>query len=208
MSTKEKKRAYDSSKRQSKAKETKRRILDSAKKLFKAKAYDLVTIEQIAKEAEISVPSVYLLFQSKRGILREIMDEALPQEEFQALVELGMKEVRPDERMRITAKLTRKLYDAEQSEMELFGDVERLSPELKELEREREERRYLRQEETIKIMAANSWLAPHLTVEQARDIFWAFTGRDLYRLFTIHRGWTSEAYERYLGDLLIKALLN
>jgi hypothetical protein len=41
-----------------------------------------------------------------------------------------------------------------------------------------------------------------LSLSKARDILWAFTGRDLYRMLVIERGWTSDEYEKWLLELL------
>lgn len=46
-----------------------------------------------------------------------------------------------------------------------------------------------------------------LDEQMSRDILWAFTGRDLYRLLVIERGWTSDAYEQSLARTLEKVLL-
>lgn len=48
------KRAYNSYSRKAKAEETKKRILDAARSLFKSEDFELVTIETIAKSAEVS----------------------------------------------------------------------------------------------------------------------------------------------------------
>ncbi len=201
------KRPYNSVMRKAKAKETRNRILDAAKRLFETDGFELVTINQIAKEAKVSAPTIYLIFQSKRGILRVIMDEALPPEQYSSLVEEHMKGETPQVRMKICAKLARELYDAERKEMNLVRGASLITPEFKELEQEREKRRYQRQEESVKALFDNKWLAPHLSLAEAKDIYWSFTGRDLYRLLVIERGWSSDAYEAWLSDLLIKALL-
>ena len=69
-----KKRAYYSTGRKAKAEETKKRILKEAKSLFKGEGFELVTLEKIAKAAEVSSQMIYLLFQSKRGLLAALMD--------------------------------------------------------------------------------------------------------------------------------------
>jgi hypothetical protein len=33
-----------------------------------------------------------------------------------------------------------------------------------------------------------------------------FTGRDIYRMFVLERGWTSDAYEEWLANTLIQTL--
>ena len=91
--------------------------------------------------------------------------------------------------------------------MDIFRGASVLSPEFKELEKEREERRYKRLEESVKWLAKERALAKGLTITKAHDILWTFTGRDLYRMQVIERGWTSDEYEEWLGDLLVKTLL-
>lgn len=82
-----------------------------------------------------------------------------------------------------------------------------LAPEFKELEKEKEKRRYERQAVTIQAMVKEKSLRVGLSANIARDILWGFTGRDLYRMFVVERGWTSDAYEKWLADQLISTLL-
>lgn len=202
-----KKRSYHSEGRSTRAAETKKRILNASKELFESDGFEEVTIEKLAQAASVSVPTIYALFQSKRGILRALMNEALPTDQFQELVEISIRETSPSKRLAISAKIARQMYDAERAQMEIFRGAAVLAPEFKELENERESRRYQRQEITIKAMAKEKSLAKGLKVAQARDILWAFTGRDMYRMFVVERGWTSDEYEEWLTQILIKTLL-
>lgn len=202
-----KKRAYKSTARSTQALQTKSRILASAKKLFESEGFEYVTIEKIAQIAEVSIPTVYSLFQSKRGILLALMDEALPTDQFNDLVEMSIKEKSPVERLCISAKIARHMYDAEKAQMDIFRGAAVLAPEFKELEKEKEMRRYNRQEVTIKAMIKEKSLAKGLKSDKARDILWAFTGRDIYRMFVIEQGWTSDEYEKWLAQFLINALI-
>ena len=203
----QKKRTYNSENRNAQAAQTRHRILESAKQLFQSDGFECVTIEKLAQAAEVSIPTVYSLFQSKRGVLFALMDEALPTEEFNALVEAGKQEKSAKKRLMITAKLSRQLYDSERAQIDIFQGASLLAPELKEQQKEREQRRYLRQEEFVETLMKDKVLLKGLSLSQARDILWAFTGRDIYRMFVIERGWTSEEYEKWLAQLLIKTLL-
>lgn len=202
-----KKRAYNSDNRLAQAAQTKSRILAVAQELFKTEGFELVTIEKIAQAAEVSAPTIYALFQSKRGIMRALMDEALPTGTRLALVEVIKEEKSPQERLKTAAKLSRQMYDAERAHMEIFRGASVLAPEFKELEEEREQRRYKRQEESVRVMAAEGALIKELSITKARDIGWALTGRDMYRMLVIERGWSSDAYENWLAELLIKTLI-
>jgi len=201
------KRAYNSSARQIQAQKTKDRILTSAKKLFESKGFDKVTIGQIAQHAEVSVPSIYALFQSKIGILRALMDTALPPQNFEALVQEAKEEKSHAKHLKISATISRQLYDAEKAQLGSLQNASILDPVLKKLEIEREKRRYERQEESVKVMAKKKALAKGLTTSKARDILWAFTGRDVYRMLVVERGWSSDDYEKWLAQLLIQMLL-
>lgn len=203
----QKKRTYNSENRNAQAAQTRKRILESARELFQSEGFECVTIEKLAQVAEVSIPTVYSLFQSKRGVLFALMDEALPSEQFNALVDEGKLEKSAKKRLMITAKIARQLYDSERSQIDIFQGAALLAPEFKEQQKEREQRRYLRQEEYVKTLMKEKALLKSLSLTQARDILWAFTGRDIYRMFVIERGWTSEEYEKWLAQLLIKTLL-
>lgn len=202
-----KKRTYNSESRQTQSQKTKNRILASAKMLFESKGFEQVTIDEIAREAQISAPSIYSIFQSKRGILLGLMDEALPLDQHTALVEQGKNEKRPHKRLKITASIARQLYDAEKAQLGFLRGASILDPVFKGLEIERERRRYQRQKETVETMASEKAFRNNLSVTKIRDILWAFTGRDFYRMLVIERGWSSDEYEKWLAELLIETLL-
>lgn len=200
------KRAYNSERRQAQAQKTKDSILIAARGLFGSEGFEQVTIEKIALKAEVSVPTVYSLFQSKSGVLRALIDIALPQKHYEAIIQELEKEKSVSKRLELTAKLSRQLYDAEKAQLGLFMDASILNPELKKLEIEREIRRYKRQGDSFKRFKEKALLGG-LNESKARDILWAFTGRDLYRMLVIERGWSSDEYEKWLAHMLVQTLL-
>lgn len=203
-----KKRSYKSTARNTQAAQTRARILTSARNLFESEGFEYVTIENMAQVANVSTPTIYALFQSKLGVLRALMDDTFPPDQFKALVEKSINEKSPKERLSISAKIARQMYDAERAQMGLFRGAAVLAPELRELEKEREMRRYNRQEVTIKAMIKECSLMKGLGATKARDILWALTGRDMYRMFVVEQGWTADEYEKWLSQLLISTLIN
>lgn len=202
-----KKRIYKSDTREASAAQTRLRILEAAKMLFISDGFECVTIEKLAQKAEVSAPTIYALFQSKRGILRALMDEALPTDQREELVEQNKQEKDPKKRLAIAAKIARQMYDAESTLAGLFQGASLLAPEFKELEKERELRRYERQEAAVKALMQEGFLQKGLSMSKARDISWAFTGRDFYRMLVIEQGWSSDEYENWLAELLVKILI-
>lgn len=201
-----KKRSYVSQVRSQQAIETRNRILSSAKKLFQSKGFEEITIGKIAESAQVSTPTVYSLFKSKRGVLLALIDEAFPSKVFDSLVDEVYEEKTAAGRLKIAAKMARLIYDAEQKQIGLLRGASILGTEFRKIEKKQEERRYQRQKETIHIMLKEGLLAEGVTDSEARDILWAFTGRDMYRLFVIVRGWSSDKYETWLAKTLIKLL--
>lgn len=121
---------------------------------------------------------------------------------------MSIQEKSPEIRLSISAKIARQIYDAEKVRMNLFRGAVVLAPEFKELAKEREMRRYSRQEVTIKAMVREKSLANGLSEAKARDILWAFTGREMYRMLVVEQGWASEEYEKWLAQLLINNLMD
>ncbi len=201
------KRAYHSELRTVEAQKRRERILQSAKELIVRSGFDKVTIEHIAQDAKVSAATIYALFQSKTGILRSIMDEAMVPEHHTELVQQGKQEKTAAKRLEIAATIARQLYDAEQKQVDLLQSAAILGPELKKLEIEREERRHRRLAEGVLELASENALAEGFEASQALDILWAFTGRDLYRMLVIERRWSSDTYEQWLKHLLTKTLL-
>lgn len=203
-----KKRIYSSETRDAQAAQTRSQILKAAKQLFQTQGFDRVTISMLAKAAEVSMPTIYAVFKSKRGVLQSLIDDALPHEQFNALADSSMHECLPWKRLKITAKLSRQLYDAERELMDILRGASVVAPEFKELEQEREQRRYNRQGEYVKKLMRDKALANGLTLQKARDILWALTGRDIYRMLVVERNWSSNKYEKWLGQILVDTLLS
>lgn len=203
----EKKRTYISESRDARAAETRSQILKAAKQLFQGKGFDRVTIDMLAKAAGVSMPTIYAVFRSKRGVLQSLIDDALPADQFTELVDGSMNEQSPNKRLNITAKLSRQIYDAERGLMDILRGASVVGPEFKELEQEREQRRYERQGEYVKKLMRDKALIKGLTIRKARDILWSLTGRDMYRMLVIERAWSSDEYEKWLGKVLVASLL-
>lgn len=202
-----KKRIYISKTRDAKSSQTRSQILKAAKQLFQDKGFDRVTINMLAKASRVSMPTIYAVFKSKRGVLQSLIDDALPIEQFTDLVDGSMNEQSPRKRLNITAKLSRQIYDAERGLMDILRGASVVAPEFKELEQEREQRRYERQGEYVKKLMQDKALAKELTLQKARDILWSLTGRDIYRMLVIERAWSSDEYEKWLGKVIVESLL-
>jgi AcrR family transcriptional regulator len=201
------KRSYQSAVRERQAAETRQRIATAGRRLLVSKGYAAMTIDAIAREAGVAAQTVYAVFGSKIGVLNEILDEARFDESYQELVRQAISAREPRERLRYAARIARRIFDSERPVLDLLRGAGVLAPELLRVERERESMRYERQEPMIDYLAKKKQLRPGLSRERAREILWALTSRDLYRMLVRERGWPSQDFEDWLGDTLLETLL-
>ena len=206
MST-EKKRVYNSESRVAQAQETRKRILSSARNLFTSQGFEKTTIDRLAELAYVSTPTIYSLFKSKEGILRELMHAILFGPQYKLLVDKALSLADPKETLKMAASITRAIYDAEKSEMVFIRGASAISPELRKLETEGERQRYERQEFVVLRLEKASLLPIGMDVTQARDILWTLTSRELYRMLVTVRRWNSDDYEQWLSRTLLQTLI-
>jgi AcrR family transcriptional regulator len=199
-------RRYNAESRLARASESRLRILASAKALFNERGIDKVTIAELSRAAGVSSPTVYALFRSKEGILKALVDGAFFGDRYTALADQTKSTDDPIELLRITASISRVIFDTEKEEIGLLRGSSAFSPELKRVEVEFERIRHELQEARARLLVRNFPVARNLGLSKVRDIMWMYTGRDIYRMFVLERGWSSDDYEEWLAGTLIQAL--
>ena len=166
-----------------------------------------MTIEAIARRAQVSAQSVYAIFKSKTGILTELLDQSTFGPDYDDAVRRALSADDAEARLRLAAPIARQIHDAQSATFDLLRGAGMVAPELAKLELQRESLRYERQERMIMSLRAAGRLRPELNDATARDIFWALTGRDVYRMLVRERDWSSQKYQDWLADILVSSLL-
>jgi AcrR family transcriptional regulator len=205
--SKRKRRPYDSRQRTEAAAANRVSVLDAARDLFSGHGVDKVTIAEIAAQAAVSASTVYAVFGSKEGILRELMRAALfgPRfREAQSLLD-GISD--PVERVAGSARVARAIYESESTDLGGLRGVSAFSPALRQLEEEFETMRYDMQRERLEALAAGGRMKPGLAMEDARRILWMYTGREVYRMLVEVGGWSADKYQAWLAAALMDALV-
>lgn len=207
MSTR-KRRAYGSPQRTEAAAATRSAVLDAARELFSRHGVDRVTIARIAARARVSASTVYAVFQSKEGILRELMRASLFGPGFQKARTLldGISD--PVERVAKSALVARAIYESESAELAGLRGVSAFSPALRQMEEEFEAMRYEMQRDRLGALAASGRMKPGLSMEDARRILWLYTGREVYRMLVEVGGWSADKYQNWLEATLVDALVD
>jgi AcrR family transcriptional regulator len=200
-------RRYRSPTRQRQAAETRARILAAARVLLAEQGYAGATVEAIAQAAGVAVQTVFAVFGSKRGILAELLRQA---QQAPAAEELRARLRATDDpaaRVRLAVAIARRVYEQMAAGLELLRGARLVAPELAAVEDEVDARRRTGTGQLAEYLAACGRLRAGLTHEAATDLLFAMTGPDLYRMLVLEQGWTGDAFECLLGDVLVAALL-
>lgn len=201
------KRAYASRQRQEAAAATRASLLDAARTLFVRHGVDAVTIAELAREAGVSASTVYALFKSKEGVLRALMEAGLFGGRYQAAIARLAEVTGSVERIAASAGVARAIYEGESVELGLVRGASMFSSALRGLEQDFEDTRLAQQRERIDRLYAEGEARAGLSIEEARRVLWMFTSRDVYRMLVHEAGWTPDAYENWLAQTLVEALV-
>ena len=208
------KREYDSTRRQAQANETRRHILEAARKLFMERGYAGATAEAIAAEAGVSAQTIYAIFKNKKRILINLMNVSSPsgvEDHTPMLERAGPRAVSQehDQRRQLqmfaqdvaknleqVAPVSEILVNAAKTEK----DVDRI---LQRLLNQRVEHMKF----AVQQIAPNGPFRQKVDEAYATDIVWTLTSPEVFLLLTRDRGWSNEEYAGWLADMLTSALL-
>jgi AcrR family transcriptional regulator len=200
-------RRYASKQRSQAAAATQARILAAAKSLFMRRGIDAVTLDELAKRARVSTSTVYGLFRSKEGVLRKLMEGTLFGPRYRAAASRLNAVTDPVAAIDNTAAVARAIHESDAAELGLLRGASAFSPALRKIEQAFEEMRFALQEERIVRLYAAGKAKEGLPLASARRLLWMYTSREIYRLLVQEGGWTPEAYEAWLAQTLLQALV-
>jgi AcrR family transcriptional regulator len=206
-------RTYDSPRRREQAAATRSRILEAAVRLFERDGYAATSVAAIAEEADVSVKTVYLGFEDKRGLIRAAWHLVLRGERDdvpvgeQAWFREVVDEPDPARQLRLNARNSRVVKERAGALMEVLRGAAATDPEIDELWQRIQSEFHANQGSIVALLDAKGALREGLDAASATDIMWTLNHPAVYRLLVGDRGWTPARYERWLGDSLCRQLL-
>lgn len=207
-------RRYSMSLRGEQTAATRRRILDTARRLFAEQGYLGTTLSGIAEAAGVSVQTIYNLVGGKAVLLKAVYDVTLAGDD----EPVPMAE-RPITRAVIAAPTGRACLERYAVMSRVLG--ERLlplvtmllaqattgDPDLREFAETIEGERAVGNRGVATHLAERFGLREGLDEAAAADILWALTSPDLTDRLVRRRGWGWDRYEHWLGTTMADALL-
>jgi AcrR family transcriptional regulator len=195
-------RAYRTTLRQEQAHQTRRRILDAARRLFVMRGFSQVTMQDIADDAGVAYQTVYAQFGTKIRLAVELCDSEVSHVAGEVALFATAREGDDAERL-LTAlgRFARRLYEPCADVLRFMresGDPELLGR-YKAIQRRRLD---LLQGIGPQLERAGH-LRQGLSGADAVDLMWTLAGPETYEQLVLDRGWTPERFERWLGAALL-----
>jgi AcrR family transcriptional regulator len=181
-------------------------ILRAARELFATEGYAGVGVKQLAERAGVSVQTIYDAFGSKAGIVRSFVDVVDRAAEIGELAGQMERTEDPRRMLALAAKMRRQTR-------ERCGDIERVlrqaaaEPAVAETWAEGMRRRHSGQLGLARRLEALGALRPGLGAQRAADLLAAYSAGELCDVLVDQRGWSLDAYERWLAETLAAQLL-
>ncbi|OBH76519.1 TetR family transcriptional regulator [Mycobacterium scrofulaceum] len=204
-------RRYDSTRRREQAQHNRRAVLAAARRRFLAQGYATTTIAEIARDAGVSVETVYKAFSTKAGVLKALFDvsvagddEPIPMVERDVIQNVA-NATDAAEKLELYAKHLAASMPRSAPVQLLARDGAAVSPDAAEVWKQ------IRDETLTGMTMFASDLARtgqlRVSARQARDILWTYHAPELYELLVLERGWSVTRYGKFVAQAWVDALL-
>jgi AcrR family transcriptional regulator len=194
-------RAYRSSRRQQQAAETRSVVLAAAATLFAARGWSATGMRDVAREAGVSVETVYSNFRGKSELLMAAIDVGVvgdaapvPLAQRPAFAELavGSFPERVASAARLITGINRRICGLRRA----LGEAAASEPALAAKLVEAENRRRINTRQGFESITGRK------AGDDELDGVWAITGVDVFHLLTEIAGWSVARYEKWVADML------
>jgi AcrR family transcriptional regulator len=208
------KREYDVTGRQAKADETRRRILEAARKQFMERGYSGATAKSIAAEAGVAAPTIYAIFKNKKKLLVSLMNVSPAtgvEDHIPMLERTSVQAVSEEHDQRHQLQMLARVVAANLNQVaaisETMKDAAKVELDFDRILQKLNKQRLEHMSFAVQQIAANGPFRKKVNDDYALNTVWTLTSPEAFLLLTRDRGWSKEEYAEWLADLLIRALL-
>jgi TetR/AcrR family transcriptional regulator of autoinduction and epiphytic fitness len=208
-----KKRKYNSTRRQEAARETRRQIAESARKLFIERGYNGTTIDAIAQAASVATETVYAIFSSKRKILWHLLDisiggddqpiRLLDRPEPQAV----LHDTDPTRQIQMFSRGITEIMVRSAPIFEVLKSAAKTDWEIANLVQGMQKERLENMTTFVQHLSKNGGLRAGLDISTASDLVLTITSAEVFLLLTRDREYSREQYAAWLQATLNRLLL-
>ena len=189
--------------RQRQALATRQLIVQAAADLFVQDGYGLTTMDAIAARAGVAVSTVYGLYSNKRGLLKAIREQWHQASGQRDLYARAAAEPDPARRLDLAAQATRQQWETSAQMVTVYHSAAAMDQEAAaELHSALNGRR------SALGQFIRAWAGDYrIETDKAVAIYLSLTRAEVYQELVHEWGWTPDAYQDWLGELLKAQLL-
>ena len=195
------------SRRVAQAQETRRLILDAALDLFTRQGYGATSVNDIAAEAGVAVPTVYTSVGTKPELLRLLLDRVEQQTGMSDHVARVLSAEDPRATLVAQVALTRALVEHAGQIIVALRSAAGVEPGLATAYAEGMERHRTGARKTVQRIAESGALRPGVDADRAAAILATLTRPINWESLTGDFGWSFDDAEAWLNDVLVRELL-
>ena len=207
------KRAYNSTRRKNQANETRRMIVEAARRLFYELGYNNATIEAIALEAGVAAETIYAVFGNKQAVLMDLIqvtllgdDENVPLLE-RPFIKQSLKET---DQLQLIKKFAADMYAIMQRMSPVFAllrSTAKTDPEIMALLNKLLMERLGGMSFFINQLSRIGPLKEQMIADQAQVSVWAISSAEVFTLLVQDLGWSEQKYTAWLSSSLERLLI-
>jgi AcrR family transcriptional regulator len=206
-------RGYVSAARTQQARQTRRRVIDAATRLFVAQGYASTTMRAIAAEAGVSIPTVELIFGTKAQLLHVVLDVAIAgdDEPVPVLSRAWAQDAQStDDVVDFLSAVAEVLQEAQvRSAGVMLAAYEAAAsdPDIYVLVNDRELQRERTAGWIVDGVLGRASLRAGLDRAAAVDTVWMLMDPVVFSRFTRRRGWSADRYGAWFADSVAELLV-
>jgi AcrR family transcriptional regulator len=206
-------RGYVSAARTQQARQTRRRVIDTATRLFVAQGYASTTMRAIAAEAGVSIPTVELIFGTKAQLLHVVLDVAIAgdDEPVPVLSRAWAQDAQStDDVVDFLSAVAEVLQEAQvRSAGVMLAAYEAAAsdPDIYVLVNDRELQRERTAGWIVDGVLGRASLRAGLDRAAAVDTVWMLMDPVVFSRFTRRRGWSADRYGAWFADSVAELLV-
>jgi AcrR family transcriptional regulator len=198
--------------RESRARETRRRIAEAGLRLFLEQGYVATTVQAIAGAARVAPATIYQAFGTKHAVLAAALDVTVAGDDAglavvdQDWVDQVRREKDPDRQLRLIAEGTSRIAARTSPIKEVMRDAAATEAAARELIRQDHEGRHRTQAALVDLLIENRQLRPGMDRRRAVDTYFAIVNSATYELLVLQRGWTLSEWQAWIADVIAREL--
>lgn len=204
------KRTYDTSGRQERARRQREATLELARQLFHEQGYAATTVESIAQAAGVSAATIYKSYGGKAGLVRDLCTQALSGSG-PIPAEQRSDALRAADDPRTTIEgwgvLVAEVSPRVSPLLLLLRAAAATDDDTAALYAELDQARLDRMADNARHLARRGHLRSSITEAHARDVLWLCSSPELYELLVHQRGWTPQQLGTFVVDTVTGTLL-